>query len=345
MIAQFKLPWLMVITVLILGSTPSWAQSVVGDPVDLNFEIINATTGQPGSIDRLLIQYSSTHLSPVLDIQPTDSEFEVPAVPIRSSGKYVITAWSHGVPYHWNMRGRKILESPVKLHVFDTRSGVEGASITGLNLLVHKTQSLLELEYMLKIENSARPQVTLNGDPSLMIKLPQGVDKAVIIHGRGPDPEEIHLTGLSGGMVAIKAPLTTGNNIIRLKTTLPWQENLDIPVVANAPIEAWSLMTTPENLDVQSFDLEPSDASDYSGYSRYKGPPLEENGSFSFRIASSRGGGEEENLFSKPAPETVENNQKAEKTDPEKDKGFPFVVLTPIFVVLLVIVISKRRQS
>ncbi len=348
MLVQFKHILLVTLATTILASSLASAQSVKGDPVDLKFEIINATTDGPGSIERLQLQYSATHLSPVFDIQPTGSQFDVVAVPVQEIGKYILTAWSGGVPYYWSLRGRNLLESPVKLNIFATKTGLEDVAIEGLNLMIRKTESLLYLEYMLQVENSARPQVSLVGDPHLMINLPDGVEKATFIFGNGPDPEEMQLTGLSGGMVALPAPLTTGRNVMRLKTTLAWQEGRNIPVGANVEIQNWSLMATPENLDIQAFDLESSDGSEVRGYLRLKGPAVPADDPFSFRIASSATGGAEEDLFSQPSDDALDGGTKStepENGEDEEGKGFPFVVLTPIFIVILVIVASKRRRS
>jgi len=345
MLVQFKHMWVAVLTLMILVPLPGRSQSITGEPVDLQFEIINATTDQPGSIERLLLQYSTSTLSPILDIEPSGSLFDVPSVPVLSRGKYVMTAWCQGVPYYWSLRGRDLLETPVKIHVFDTKAGVDDVKIGGLNLLITKTQSLLQLEYMLQIENQAHPQVTLNGEPHVLIKLPANVDKASLIFGNGPDPEEIQLTEFSGGMIALTAPLTSGRNVLRLKTTLQWQDGITIPVGSNVPIEAWSLMATPENLDIQSFDLEPANVDDLKGYLRFKGPAVPADNPFRFRIAGSKGGGEEEDLFTEPAPEAPPAEQESTKSEKEKDKGFPFGVLTTIFVVILAAVASKRRRS
>jgi len=331
--------------VLVLVSSTGLAQSIKGEPIDLKFEIINATDGTPGTIERLLLQYSSDRLSPILDIEPEGSTFDVTALPILDRGKYVMTAWSSGVPYYWSLRGRNLMEDPVKLHVFSTDTGIDDVAITGLNLLLRKTESLLEMEYMLQIENRARPQVTLVGGPYLQLALPSGIREATLVYGNGPDPDQMTLSDFSGGRVALKAPLTTGRNIMRIKASMAWQEGLDIPLGSNAPIEAWSLMVTPEGLDVQSFDLEPTDSSELRGYSRYKGLPLQADESFSFRIAGIPSGGAEEDLFTKTPDETAKEEPKTSEKAPEKDKGFPFVVLTPIFVVILAVVVRQRRRS
>ncbi len=342
---QFKPVLLITLTFLVLASSMSAAQSVTGDPADLEFEIINATTGQPGSIERLLLQYSSSSISPILDIEPRGSLFEVPAVPVLDRGKYIMTAWAQGVPYYWSLRGRDLLKSPVQLHVFDTKDGIEDVTIVGMNLLVRQTESLLQVEYLLQIDNAARPQVTLNGRPHVMLNLPRGLERATLSFGNGPDQEKVELTGLSGGMTALDIPLTTGRNKVQLVGSMAWQDGVEIPVSANVPIQDWSLMASPEHLNIQAFDLETDNSAQVSGYTRLKGPAVDADESFQFRIFDSPGAGAEEELFTQNGDELENNDDNSAKSDKEKDKGFPFVVLTPIFVVFLVIVMRKRRQS
>lgn len=345
MLVQFKHILLTAVILVISGSSAGMAQSIIGDPADLNFEVINATTGLPGTIERLTLQYSSAHLTEILDIEPNGSNFEVQAVPVQIIGKYVLTAWSGGVPYYRNLRGRILLESPVIIQVFDTRAGTDDIAIVGLNLLARKTDSLLHLEYMLQVHNSAQPPVSMIGAPHLMFHLPEGVENPTLIYGKGPDPLELKLKELSGGMFALQVPLTIGNNKMRIETTLNWREGLRIPIGSNVPIEAWSLMATPENLDIQAFDLVSVDEPEMPGYLRLKGPFVPAGESFSFRISSGKGGGAEENVFTQTENETEDPQPHSTETEKEKDKGFPFVVLTPIFVVILVIIVSRRRQS
>ena len=47
----------LVLVLLVMFSLAAVAQSVQGDPTDLSFEIINATTGEPGTVERMTIEY------------------------------------------------------------------------------------------------------------------------------------------------------------------------------------------------------------------------------------------------------------------------------------------------
>ncbi len=328
-----------------LVTLPVAAQSIFTTQENLQVEIINTTTGGPGTIDRLVLQYSSTRLEPVLDIRPTGSTFEIPDVPIQDIGKYVLTVWCQDVPYYWELRGKKLLAKPLQLHVFATAQDLTDVSIVGLDLLLRKTESLLELDYMLQVENSAQPQVTMLGEPQVMVALPDNARSATLTYGNGPEPEELKLSHLSGGKAKLAIPLTTGKNQIRLRTTVEWIDGMEIPISANVPIESWGLMATPVSLDIQAFDLEPIDAAGRGGNLQYRGPQVAADEVFVFRIATSQGAGEVEDLFTRKSTTESDSETPTPGKDEEGGRGFPFVVLTPILVVIIAAVARKRRRS
>jgi len=218
-------------------------------------------------------------------------------------------------------------------------------TVAGMDILIRKTESLPELEYMLPVENSALPQVTILGEPTVLITLPDGARSASLTHGKGPTPQVLEIDRLSGGKASLSVPLYSGRNKLALKTTLEWSESMEIPVGANVPILAWGLLATPATLDIQAFDLESPDQDTSPSHIRLKGPSVAANEAFRFRLASTKGAGNEEDLF------TAQTDEKAESTDDsvdlkvDEDKGFPFVVLTPIFVVILAAIARKRRRS
>ncbi len=337
--------FLLAFSLMVMGTGLVPAQSFKGNSIDLQFEIINATTDQPGSIDRLILQQATIRLEPIFDIRPTGSLFDVPNVPMDDRGKYFLTAWCQEVPYYWSLRGRNFKEKPVKLHVFDTVSGLADVAIVAMDLLVRKTQSLLELEYLIQVENLARPQVTVVGEPYVSLTLPAGARNATLIAGNGPEPVELEISSLPGGRANLAVPMTTGRNPMRLKTTVEWSEGMIIPVGANVPIGGWSLVATPANLDIQAFDLVPTDITGEHGHLRFKGPSVAADESFSFHMATISGTGQEEELFTQTTAQEDEATEEPTNRAEDDDDGFPFVTLTPILVIIIVLAVRRRRQS
>lgn len=321
----------------------AFAQSAQGDPEDLHFQIINATTGEPGTIERLEIHYSTQRLNPVLDVEPVGNEFTIPSVPIKEIGKYVITAWADGVPYFWSIRGQQLLDGPVTLHVFDTIGDLSDVKISGLNLLLRKGESLVNLEYMLKVENSARPQATVVGRPTIELLVPQGASEFKANYTRGPEPIDIPVSNIGTKKIGLSVPLTTGQNQIRVVCSVPWVEGLNVPVGSNLAVDAWSLLATPENLDIRAMELEPDHSQDIPGYLRFVGPALEAEREFRIEVRGRIPAGAEEDVFETEAPAELADVAQ----DDQEDKGsssLPLILSVPIIVILVVLIIRRRRS-
>ena len=334
---------LMIMTLVVTGlAGTATGQSVQGDPADISFHVVNATTNKPGTIDRLELHYLPERPNPVLDVEPEGSSFTIPDVPIKDRGKYILTAWFQGVPYFWSIRGRQILDETLTLHVFDTSGDLAQVSMTGLNLLLRKRESLVDLEYMLKIDNAARPQVTGTGSPTVERNVPAGATGFQAHYTRGPDPIDVPVRSLGAGRVGLDVPLTTGQNQIRFTCRVAWQEGLEVPVGSNLPVDAWSLLATPENLDIRSFDLSVDRGQDLPGFLRFIGQPLDANPDYRFQVNSRIVAGQAEEVFTTEAPAEEDEDEASEG---ENDGGgFPFLVLVPIFVVLIII-LARRRSS
>ena len=64
--------------------------------------------------------------------------------------------------------------------------------------MIRRQESLVRLEYMLQIDNAAKPQVTVLGRPATFeLALPRGVSDIEASYTRGPDPTPVtvHASG------------------------------------------------------------------------------------------------------------------------------------------------------
>lgn len=328
--------------VLFAGTLSGLAQTAEGHPQDLSIEIINATTGEPGTVDRMVIEYITARRNSVADFQPDGSAFTARGVPVINNGKYIITVWKDNVPYWWSKRGRELVDGPVVLHVFDTVSSLEGVSFSGLNLVVRRQESVLRLEYMLQVSNEAKPQVTANGYPSTFeIALPRGASEIEASYTRGPDPTEIKVD-YSGEKCGLSVPLTPGQNQIRLEAIVPWTDGMEIPVGSNLPVNSWSVLASPEWLEVGSTDIEENDSEQVQGFRRFAGFPLESGETVTLRLNSGeQAAGPEEDLFTKESPAEKEA---AAKPDAEAEGGGSQLPLIFLGVVIIVIIVAVRRR-
>jgi len=231
--------------IMLVGS-PVQAQAI-HEPADIQFKVINGTTGSSDTLDRLQIQYRSNILNPVLDVTQQGPEFTLYGVPINEKGQYIITAWKHGVPYFGQHRGSTLLSEVTTLHVFDISPSCDDVSMSGLTMLLKKSGSLLNLEYMIKINNTANPQITVLGKPTFELKLPAGYSQLSANYMRGPDPIAIAVTKIGDGLVGLTVPLTSGLNSISITATVPFTEGMELPIAGNLSVESWSLMASPNS--------------------------------------------------------------------------------------------------
>ena len=325
---------------------PAGAQSVDAEPTDLRFAVVNATTGQPGTIDRLTIDYVRTRRNTVIDFEPGGSEFIAPGVPIKEAGEYVVTAWSHDVPYWWSMRGRDLVGKTTTLHVFDTTDRRDDARITGLNLVVRRQDSLVQLEYMLQVENTSSPQVTITDRvASFELNFPRDARQIEATYRRGPDPTPFAADTHGSSRLSLPVPLTPGTNQIRIAASLPWQEGLTLPVGANLDIAAWSVLGAPDWLEIRSIELEPAGEA-VTGFTRQIGPPLLNGRELDLQMFSGEhAAGEAEDLFTQATDALAD--KPAAAADADKKSGglsLPLVFSGVLIIIVVAAAIRKRRQ-
>jgi len=326
---------------LTCGSAPARAQSVQGDPTDLRFEVRNATNDSPGTIDRLTIEYLRGQRNGILDFAPTGSSFIAPGVPVKEIGRYIVTAWAHDVPYWWSLRGRTLLAGPTTLYVFDTTNQRDDVTIKGLNLVLRHQGSLLQLEYMLQVENQNTPQRTVLGTTATFeIYFPAGCEQITATYLRGPDPTPFPATTNGTDRLSLGVPLTPGANHIQITASVPWHQGLEIPVGSNLPIASWSVLSAPTWLAVQALELTTCDQKTAPGFSRWPGPALAADRRVNLKLlAEEHQAGTAENLFSAPAADTAET-----VAPPEKTKGSSLPLVFGGLLVIIVIVVASRRR-
>lgn len=333
----------LVVILLLGGALPGFAQTAGGEPQDLEFEIINATTGESGTVDRMTIDYVTLRRNNVADFRPDGSTFTARGVPLKEAGKYIITVWHQDVPYWWSKRGRELIAGPVTLHVFDAVSDLDGVSFSGMNLVIRRQESLLLLEYMLQIDNQAKPQVTVRGDPATFeLALPAGASSIKASYTRGPDPMTIpvHSPGSHSGLAV---PLTPGQNLIRIEAVVPWSEDMEIPVGSDLPMKNWSVLVSPEWMEIISTDMEENDSERVSGFRRFAGFPLDAGSMVNLRLTSGEhAAGPEEDLFTRKAPADQEAGEVADAADQGGGMQLPLIFL---LVLIIVIIVAVRRRS
>lgn len=331
-------------------STCARAQTRDGFDESVNFRVFNATTKGPGAVERLTIDYMTFRLNRILDTRPSGSTFTLEGVPLRDSGHYIVTAWWRAVPYWFEYRGGQMVSDTLTVNVFDTTEDLQGATLTGLNLVAHRRGELLELEYLLQLNNATSPQRTvLAGDRTLELAVPAGASNPEATYTRGPEPTPIAVTA-RGDRLLLAAPLTWGKNTIRVTVQLPWAENLELPVGLNFPLESWSLLLSPDWLEAAAPGLDPAQAADFPGFARYLGPPVEAGRTLSVRLTGAAAQtGPEGNLFA-----AGEDSAASEATTTTADDfassgsgtgGLVRLVLVLALAALILLFVASRRSK
>ena len=334
------LPALLLLAGLAATQSKAHAQTSMGETADVRFEFVNATRGEPGTVDRLTIDYNATRSNLVLDIAPEGSSLLVQDVPVKDVGNYVVTAWKDGVPYYFSRKGRQLMSEVQVLHVFETSTDRADVHITGLTAVVRREESLLHVELMLQVQNDARPQVTVVGEPgSFGLVLPAELTDIAAEYHRGLEPTPVAATRAEGRL-QLAVPLVSGGNRVRLTGVLNWREGMELGIGSDRPIDAWGLLVSPDWTQVTSMELEPDPDGSSGGYKRFVGPALAAGRTLSFRLGAGEAAadtiGELFTTTDKTAAEPVAEAQK-------KKPGLPLPILIALGVIVLVLVMRRRR--
>ena len=328
------------------GIPSAHAQTRDGFAQPVTFKVVNATTRSPGAVDRLTIDYLTARPNNIVDTRPSGSTFTIGSVPLRDAGQYIVTAWWQNVPYWFSFTGREMVADTLTIHVFDTFDDLQAVTVTGLNLVVQRQGETLKLEYMLQVDNATSPQRTIMAsDHTLTMAVPGGLQDIDATYRRGPDPTPIATGSLGTDRLGLSVPLTWGQNTIRLTGRVPWSEDMTLPVGFNVPVRTWSLLVSPDWLEVQGLGLEPDPSSEFQGYGRFRGPEIEAGRRVTMKLS---GGGlqgtPEAHVFATAGDSTASGSDEETAADQGGGMGFPLrLVLVLALVGLILLFVANRR--
>ncbi|MBU8871614.1 MAG: hypothetical protein KOO60_12180 [Gemmatimonadales bacterium] len=334
-------------TILYLALWSSTGVAAGAEPSDITFRSINGTTGQPCTLDRLLLQESTMTMDEVADTDPIASVFTIGGVHLVDARAYVVTAWFQEVPYFWEFRGRFIDQDTNTIHVFSTTTETHGVVVSGLNVILKKQGSLANLEYILQIDNRIIPQTTVvDNTATFELMFPSAATGIEAAYHRGPDRTLIETRIIGNNRLGLKIPLVPGINRIHIQAKMEWQPDLEIPVGSNLPIESWSLLGSPPHLEFQCFELEPDPDHSSSDLRRFIGPELEAGREVVIRVDSNPPPAPESNLFSDS--DSVSRASKQEDTSGSQARRNPVpipLLALAITLITLLVVIRLRRKG
>ena len=119
---------------------------------------------------------------------------------------------------------------------------------------------------------------------------------------------------------------------------------MEIPVGCDLPVSAWSVLASPEWLEVGSTDMEENDSEQVPGFRRFAGFPLEAGETVTMRLNSGEQvAGPEEELFTKDAPaEQEEAGGRERRMTRAAACTLPLIFVGVLIIVIIVAAVRRR---
>lgn len=254
----------------------TWAQDASSEGGEVVINILNGTTQEPASAEKVIILPETATHRPVVEEFEVSGEVNLGALDLTANQSYIIEVISNGVSYFARTTGQQLQSQITPVYVFATTAELTGVKASGMNLVIRRAETELEIEYLLTVVNESQPQRTVVGDPaSLELALPADVQLGEIEAMRGHTPQAITASSGSGpGWTGLAVPLPPGTTRLRLTASIPYPEQLVLRIGFNIPVEAWSVLTSPVDMDIRGTDLVPVNAPAESNMRRHTGAAL-----------------------------------------------------------------------
>ena len=335
--------WFVVVSLLLVITTAASGQvaDLSAHAADIKVQVVSASDpGTPVAAEKVLVRVQGALLDVVAEAGTVPSgEITFAQVDVHSFKPYIISAWVDGVAYHVRRGGQELLDGKVAVvHAFDLTDSPDGLDVRGMNVVLHQREQGFEFELILQLENLARPQRTMRAEAMpLRVTLPRELQAAVAEVDNGPEPFAAALRPVDG-MTGIVAPITPGQARITIKGMLPVGREAEFSVRCNRPVDAWSLMTWPGDLQVDSFDLRQDRDKDYAGFGRWIGQSLAPDQSVDVRVTAATAT-EAQAVFS-DTPATTSRPD----TTPTPRRGVPWLTIVAAVVLFGAYLVWRLRR-
>jgi hypothetical protein len=248
------------------------------EAADLTIEIVNGTTRQPGQAESILVFSLPPGRPPVAEAANVNGQATLSGVELFRNTPYVVRVTAAGISYFAKKQGWELLQEPrLRIYTFDVTEDLTGVDISGLNVIMRRGEANLQIEYLISIVNNAQPQKSVAPRPTtLEIALPPNSYGVELEFLSGPAPEALPTqSGSAAGWCGLVAALPPGPTRLRLTATMPYPGGAEVPVGANVPIQSWSVLSFPPDLEVRAAGLEAEDHDLRDEFQRQRGPALE----------------------------------------------------------------------
>jgi hypothetical protein len=308
-------------------------------PADLAVRVVMAPDQQPAHADHVVIREAGAPPQVMAERHDVRGEVVFPGVMIFNYMPYIISATVDGVTYHARHHGHAFLDGKAAVvQAFPSTAGLDGVTVEGMNVVARRKEYGLQLEYILTVDNQARPQATVRADAlPVRLSLPAGLDNIVVEVDRGPDPQTAEMADTGDGWRGVAVALTPGRTRISIIGDLRGDGRADLAVAVNLPVSAWSLLAWPADQAVQSFDLRPDRDNRYAEFSRWIGEAMQPGDEVDVRIGPAATAAPVE-------PADVAAASAAPATPAPAGPRFPWLTLTSAVILLGAYAIWRRRR-
>jgi len=127
---------------------------------DIVIKIVNGTNHEPGFAERVAIFLFGAMQQPLAEGLDVQGEINFGRLLLLPNSQYLIEASVEGVIYHSQATGKQLDDELMTVYVFSHTTDLTGLRATGMNLVIHRGETDLRLEYLFTVVNS---EVKLGG--------------------------------------------------------------------------------------------------------------------------------------------------------------------------------------
>jgi len=272
------------------GARRSFPSDTETLPIDVTVRVVDGTTRQPGHADAVTLQEVGQRAQPIASASDVTGETVLRGLFLDETRSYLVQATIGGIPYFARATGQELAGGPITVYVFATTTDRSAVVVSELNLVVKRVEKRLDLEYMIAIANETSPQQTILPDPvSFELLLPQDASGETfeVLGGTGPT-KITPVAGAKDDRTGLAFPLRSGTTRLRVSATVPYAGRARLQLGASAPVRAFTLLVSPDDLEV-SGDFKDLGPAEPAGFHRWEGPAVAANAMVTWQVSGGTG--------------------------------------------------------
>lgn len=287
---------------LLLGATLLVALAPTADAAVLEGRIVNGTTGEEGTAERIELMDLTQGMTPMATLENVTGSFRFDEVPEVSAAHFLLRVTADGVSYTESVQAGA-LEEPIEVAVYESTTDRSQIELPIHHVLFQRNVDHMQVTELLQFDNGSEPALAVAASAGpLRVHLPHDIHGEIEASvGAGSMPLKLPLIETSEPDVyTVDYPLKPGSTrlvvryLIGYETeSLQWRTNLLYPTGERR------VLVSPPDVQVEAEKMIASGDSELEGFAVYSGLPAEagETWSVAMRGGSpqaleTRGGGQ-----------------------------------------------------